>query len=79
MKCLKCQSERVLSVSGWCRDCFTMSIGPNRSEPDYVPEGMGIGGGDELAVDICLDCGQAQGVFPINLTEKAKKRLGMKS
>jgi hypothetical protein len=26
---------------------------------------MGIGGGDNVRMDICLDCGQVQGTYPI--------------
>jgi hypothetical protein len=32
---------------------------------DYVPERVGIGGGDYVAFEYCLDCGQIQGRFPI--------------
>jgi hypothetical protein len=26
---------------------------------------MGIGGGDDVDIDLCLQCGQVQGEFPI--------------
>ena len=35
----------------------------------YVPRDMGIGGGDYIKAALCLDCGQVQGVFPLQLTE----------
>jgi hypothetical protein len=35
------------------------------SRDGYVPSGLNIGGGDYLEFDMCLDCGQHQGVFPV--------------
>ena len=32
---------------------------------DYVPRDLGIGGGDDVHFDYCLDCGQIQGKFPL--------------
>jgi hypothetical protein len=31
----------------------------------YVPRDLGIGGGDDVHFDYCLDCGQIQGKFPL--------------
>ena len=31
----------------------------------YVPRDLGIGGGDDIGFDYCLDCGQVQGAFPL--------------
>jgi len=33
---------------------------------DYAPENVGIGGGDYVDFEYCLDCGQMQGEFPIS-------------
>jgi hypothetical protein len=35
----------------------------------YVPRDLGIGGGDDVEFDYCLDCGQIQGRFPLPATE----------
>jgi hypothetical protein len=32
---------------------------------DYVPRDLGIGGGDDVQFDYCLDCGQIQDSFPL--------------
>jgi hypothetical protein len=32
---------------------------------DYVPDFIGLGGGDYIELDYCLDCGQIQGDFPL--------------
>jgi len=34
----------------------------------YVPRDLGIGGGDDVNFDYCLDCGQIQGRFPLPTT-----------
>jgi hypothetical protein len=42
----------------------------NGAEHDgYVPEDLGIGGGDYVQFSYCLDCGQIQGTFPLPLTK----------
>jgi hypothetical protein len=35
----------------------------------YVPSGVGVGGGDYLKFDYCLDCGQIQGKWPIQSSD----------
>lgn len=31
----------------------------------YVPDDMGVGGGDYVDIDLCLNCGRVQGTFPL--------------
>ena len=70
MECQKCKSSRVLSISGKCSDCCSFSLnGKKSSNYSYVPEDMGIGGGDYITLKVCLDCGQVQGTWPKPLTE----------
>jgi hypothetical protein len=62
----------ILSVSGWCRDSFHMTyIGETIVEDHYVPYGMCIGGGDELAFDIDVETGKILNWDP----EKVKAKL----
>jgi len=61
--CTDCNSRRVLELTAKCSDCCGYSIG-NLSGDGYVPQGLGIGGGDYVEFNICLDCGQVQGQFP---------------
>jgi len=65
----KCGSERIAGIGAKCSDlCYTTL--PGRKDIDgYVVDGLGIGGGDYVEFDYCLDCGQLQGTFPI--TEKS--------
>ena len=42
----------------------------------YVPRDLGIGGGDDVQFDYCLDCGQIQGKFPLPRTALETPRGG---
>ncbi len=64
MNCDECNSERVISVSGKCSDLFNANY-QGKSLVDYVPEDMGIGGGDYVEFTYCLECGKIQGEFPV--------------
>lgn len=64
MACKKCNSNRVASVNAKCSDLCSINIGDNESV-SYVPRDMGIGGGDYVNFEYCLDCGQIIGEFPL--------------
>ena len=66
--CQRCGSTRVAYVSGKCSDCFGCDVGSHEYQ-GYVPGDMGIGGGDYIEFDYCLDCGQIQNKFPVPATE----------
>lgn len=62
----KCGSERIASVSAKCSDCCCVKYSPEDEYKDgYVPSDMGIGGGDYVEFEWCLDCGLIQGDFPV--------------
>ena len=66
MTCIRCKNENILQVSAKPSDLCTVickSTGYERG-PDYVPGGLGIGGGDYIEFDMCLNCGQVQDTFP---------------
>lgn len=72
MTCSKCSSERVLSVSAKTSDRFSCNLGTDDEDYDYlgyVPEDLNLGGGDYLSLDVCLDCGQLQGDWPVSKPE----------
>lgn len=71
MKCQRCSSERVASVTSKSSDCNGVVVG-NRSYDGYMPEGMGIGGGDYVEFQWCLDCGQIQGKWPLPISDLEK-------
>lgn len=37
----------------------------DRDYDGYVPTDVGIGGGDYIRFEYCLECGQIQGEFPV--------------
>lgn len=71
MICKNCNSNRVASVNAKCSDCCGVNLG-DVSHEGYVPEGLGIGGGDYIDFSFCLDCGQLQGNFPLASAEIEK-------
>jgi hypothetical protein len=62
--CERCGSSRILDFSAKCSDLSGGSIG-NRGWDGYVPNDLGIGGGDYVEFKLCLDCGQAVGEWPL--------------
>lgn len=64
MSCQSCGSARLLEASAHCSDMFSGSIG-GKEISGYVPRDLGIGGGDDMEITLCLDCGQVQGTWPL--------------
>ena len=70
--CSNCESDRIVSISAKCSDLCSaqMFCGDNSIEHDgYVPNDMGIGGGDYIEFEFCLECGQIQGEWPRSHTD----------
>lgn len=64
MKCIHCESDRIINVGAKCSDLCNVEF--NGVEHDgYVPSDIGIGSGDYIDLDYCLECGKIQGKFPI--------------
>lgn len=59
-KCLSCSSSRIASISAKCSDCFSMRY-QLEDYNGYVPDNIGIGGGDYVEFNYCLECGVIQG------------------
>lgn len=72
MKCSTCDGEKIVKISAKCSDMFSMScISEGLSDYcGYVPDDMGIGGGDYIEFSYCLDCGQMQGNFPVYISDE---------
>jgi len=68
IRCQRCVSDRIMTASAKCSDLGWVSL-ENTSPPierqGYIPGDLNIGGGDYLEIDVCLDCGQLQGKWPI--------------
>ena len=71
MKCTKCEGK-VMQISGKCSDMCNIQI-PNSSVKEwdyYVPEIEWLGGGgDYLAIEVCLTCGWIQNFQPLTEAE----------
>lgn len=60
----KCNSNRVASISAKHSDSFTIYL--NDTEYNgYAPHIKNVCNGDYTAFEICLNCGQVKGEFPI--------------
>jgi len=66
-QCKTCSSNRIADVCAKCSDLCGYSCDAQGIDYDgYVPDDVGIGGGDYIELEYCLDCGQIQGEFPIH-------------
>lgn len=65
--CQKCNSERVITVCSHASDLHVV-IAPHLDyEHDgYLPDIPNIGVGDDVEMDVCLECGQVQGEWPVS-------------
>lgn len=72
-KCQRCNSKRLLNFSAHCRDCFSCDL-DGIEYNGYVPD-FDFGGGDDVCMTVCLDCGQVQGEFPHQKIEKLEPDL----
>lgn len=70
-KCQRCESTRILSVHAHGRDCNVFYINGHEHE-GYVPAEFGLGCGDDVEFEMCLECWQVQGKFPIKETQLEK-------
>jgi hypothetical protein len=64
MSCQNCKSARNLNVTAKCSD-FCIVIVNGHEHVGSVPDDLSIGNGDYIKFDLCLDCGQIQGKFPL--------------
>lgn len=64
MECQRCGSEQIMSISGKTSDLFTAEYA-NYEYCGYVISDIGIGSGDYIEFEYCLECGQIQGKFPV--------------
>ena len=50
-----------ISFLAHCSDCFSMILPNGKEIYGYVPRGIGIGGGDDVELDIDIETGQIIG------------------
>lgn len=74
MNCQKCDSPRVASINAKCSDmCFVNLL--DQEHDGYVPEDLGVGGGDYVEFDVCLACGHVQGEWPLPTTKLERDHM----
>ena len=73
--CQRCSSLRLARILAHCSDMCSVDLA-GRHEHGYVPRDLGIGGGDDVQLDYCLDCGRIQGKFPLRPTQMEEARRG---
>lgn len=62
MTCQQCKSKRLVSVCSKASDLHFVTSLQSRLEVDgYLPNDLGVGGGDYVEIKYCLHCGQIQG------------------
>jgi hypothetical protein len=68
--CVRCGEVRLAKAIGKTNDTFNL-LADGKEYDGCVPRGLNLGGGDYFVVTICLECGQAQGDWPV--TERQVK------
>lgn len=67
VNCRGCGSGRIVQVLARCSDMCGVQVAGRRHH-GYVPRDLGIGGGDDVQLAYCLDCGRMRGEFPLPRT-----------
>ena len=70
-ECQQCGSDRIMQASAHGRDCCYVSIGDWESQ-GYMVGGLNVGGGDDMEIEVCLDCGTMQGEWPLSAERVAE-------
>lgn len=73
----ECNNSRIVSISAKCSDLFSVSM-KDKEHDGYVPYNLGIGGGDYVSFDYCLNCGKIKGEWPLPLTNAEKSNSNSK-
>lgn len=67
ISCQSCVSNRIISISSKSSDLNDVQIG-SVNHDGYLPDDLGIGGGDYVEFDFCANCGTIRGTWPLPLT-----------
>lgn len=64
--CQRCDANEVVSIQAHARDCFYVVYPDGEEHDGYFPESLPeLGRGDDMHVQICMNCGQVQGNFNV--------------
>ena len=70
MICQRCDSGEVFYIHIECDDKCCFIKYKDFEKIGYVPFELGIGGGEIFNIKVCLNCGQLQGEFPIDIPKE---------
>lgn len=62
-QCKRCKENNVHEVTAKCSDLCFIRFPDGQEQSDYVPNDLGIGGGDYVEFSFCTKCGQIQGLY----------------
>ncbi len=65
MECQECGSDRIYSAVGHGKDLNWYTY-KGVDGDGYLSCVTNLGGSDDLEISVCLECGQAQGEWPVN-------------
>jgi hypothetical protein len=74
MACKNCKTEHLVIVDAKCSDLCNVDY-KGQSKQGYVPDDMGIGGGNYIKFSYCPNCGMMNGDFPINVNLKDEEYI----
>lgn len=64
-KCRECGAQRIAYIGGKCSDLGDFHYN-GWKHSGYMPQIDHICGGNSIDINVCLECGQIQGDFPIS-------------
>lgn len=70
MLCQRCNSNRLFRFYAKHNDLFVYTYKDQKEVEDYAPHIDNLCGGDDTQATICLECGQVQGMWPVEFEGK---------
>lgn len=65
-----CNHDRIIHINAHSSDLNFVTVPHlNLEKEGYLPHIEGVCGGDDVTIDICLDCGQVIGFVPMSNKE----------
>jgi len=64
MECQRCDSDRIFKITAKSSD-LNVSQFKDIEHDGYAPGVKNVCGGDYVEPSVCLECGQAQGDWPV--------------
>ena len=72
---MTCEHKNTISFGGKCSDLFDLTWPDGAEYEGYVPNGIGIGGGDYIHMRVCVDCHQVIGMSSADEIRRVHRRI----